>query len=310
MTLPVFHGTADGPFLLSWELNLPLISLILVAGWGYALALHKARARGYQNHRGWYTASFFVGLVTFAIALVGPLDTFNDELFSMHMTQHVVLMQVAAPLLLLGRPVQLGLKALPPRRSGAILRPIIRQFSARPRLYTLMPLAAILAFNLTIVVWHFPVMYVAALESDFIHWFMHFSFFGAGLLFWWGIIAPVPRHPRSQTLWTLVSITVAMIVGKLLGGILTLSDGVIYPFYSNAERPWGLSAIVDQQVAGLIMMVGGGLYFGILFFVILARTLLRTEEDQKRRERAARRKTAMPSPVLPVLGQEGVAGED
>ena len=306
---PVLHGTASGPFLLAWELNLPLIALILAAGWGYRVALQRARERGHAAHPGWYTVSFYAGLVTFAIALLGPLDVYNDELFSLHMAQHIVLIQVTAPLLLLGRPVQLALKALPPRRSGAILRPIARQFKSFPALHSLIPLAAILIFNGTIVAWHFPEMYVAALESDFVHWIMHFSFFWAGLLFWWGIIAPVPRNPRLQTVWALIAIFVTMVVGKLLGGILTLSDNVIYPFYADVERPWGLSALVDQQIAGLIMMVGGGLYFGILFFVILARWLLETEKQQQRRERA-RRRPSTPSPAAAAVPRTGVVGED
>ena len=309
MLFPVLHGTASGPFLLAWEFNLPLITLILAAGWGYYVALQRARERGHPAHPGWYTVSFYTGLATFAIALLGPLDTYNDELFSLHMAQHIVLIQVTAPLLLLGRPIQLMLKALPPRRSGAILRPIARQFKAHPALHSLIPLAAILVFNGVIVGWHFPIMYEAALENDLVHWVMHFSFFWAGLFFWWGIIAPVPRSPRSQTVWALVAIFFTMVVGKILGGILTLANNVIYPFYESAERPWGLTVLVDQQIAGLIMMVGGGLYFGIVFFVILARWLLQNEEQQQRRERALRR-PATPSPAAAAIPRTGAVGKD
>lgn len=295
MTLvPVLQGTADGPFLLAWELNIPLIALILAAGWGYRFALRRARERGYHAHPRWYTASFYAGLTTLAIALLGPLDVYSDQLFSLHMAQHVMLIQATVPLLLLGRPVLLLLKALPPSRRGAILRPIVRLFKTFPSLHSLAPLVAAIIFNITIVVWHFPEMYGAALKNDFVHSVMHFSFFGAGLLFWWGIIAPVPRKQRSRTIWVLISIVITMIVGKLLGGILTLSTDAVYSYYDSVERPWGVTVMVDQQLAGLVMILGGGLYFGIVLFVLIARWLLRNEEQQRRRE-GARRRVAAPA---------------
>jgi cytochrome c oxidase assembly factor CtaG len=287
--LPILHGTADGPFLLAWSLD-PFISVPLaVVGSGYAVGLRKAQERGYQPLPTRYVVAFYAGLAVTAVALLGPVDTFNDELFFLHMIQHLLLMLVAAPLLLTGRPVQVALRAIPPQRSRAVLRALIRPSPARATLTALTsPVAVILVFNGVQAVWHVPAMYVASLESEPVHWIMHLTFFGAGLLLWWVIIDPVPRHHKFPFYWVLAVVASAMAVGKIIGGMLSLADEPIYSFYRSSERPWGFTVMADQQLAGVIMLVGGGFYFLALGMVILARALVRAQQEQEHRERARR----------------------
>ncbi len=287
MLIPVLHGAATGPFLLAWRFDPLTLVAVISAGWGYGYALDRARRRGRSAPPVWRIVTFYLGLGALALALVGPLDAYNDNLFTMHMLQHIVLMQVAAPLLLLGQPLHLTLKALPAARSGALLRPLLRGYAAHARLHAALPLLALAAYNGVMVVWHIPSLYDAALRHDGVHWSMHLSFFGAGLLFWREIISPLPARRRGQTAWTVLLLGSAMIVGNAVGSIIVFANGVIYPYYASAQRPWGWSALSDQQVAGLVMTSGAGALYTALVFGVLVRALLRQEAEQRRRERIA-----------------------
>lgn len=270
MFLPILHGTVDGPFLLAWDIS-PLVAVgLLLAAAGYFLALRRLRLNGRATPPAWQIACYYGGLLAILVALMGPLDTFNDELFFLHMLQHLALMQIAAPLILLGRPVQLALRAISVRRSGPVLKTVLRPRWVRVALTLVTaPLVATLAYNANLIVWHVPGFYDAALRSDAIHELEHLLFFSFALLFWWPIIDPVPRHHRMATHWAIAAIFVTMVVGIGLGAILTLSPSVIYPFYDHTAKPWGLSPQVDQQIGGLIMWVGGGFVYLLVLAALL-----------------------------------------
>jgi cytochrome c oxidase assembly factor CtaG len=270
MVLPLLHGSPNGSLLTSWNLDPLLVALLLAAAAGYALALREVHRVGRKAPPGWQVASYYAGLAFVALALLGPLDTFNDELFFMHMLQHLALMQLAAPLLLLGRPLQLLLRAVAPKRSGPVVKAIIRPRAVRLVLTTLTaPLVATLLFNVNMVIWHVPNFYDAALRNDLIHELEHLAFFGTALLFWWPIIDPVPRHHRTQPVWGMVMVFVSMVFSIGLGAILTLASNPIYPYYVDRPRAWGISVMVDQQIAGLAMWVGGGLIYLVILIAML-----------------------------------------
>lgn len=276
--LPLLHGQAAGPLWAAWNWNPPVLVSLLVAALVYGAALRTLRRRGRLRPPAWQPLAFYAGLASAAVALLGPLDLFNDELLTMHMLQHLVLIQVTAPLVLLGRPVQLVLRAMPPERVGAVLRVVLRPAWVRAILTVLTaPLTVTLLANAALVFWHFPRFYEAALYSDLVHELEHASFFGTALLFWWPIIDPVPRHHKLPALWSIAAIFATLVVSMSIGAIITLADRVLYPFYADVPMPWGLVALTDQQVAGLIMWVGGGfLYMGAIL-TLLARWL-RDEE--------------------------------
>lgn len=274
MLLPPLHGTADSSLLTAWTFNPPVVAGLLIAAVGYYLALQRARLNGRGEHPLWQVLCFYGGLVSVAIALLGPLDAFNDNLFFMHMLQHLALMQIAAPLLLLGRPVQLMLRAISPKRSGPVLKPVLRRNWVRWLLTALSaPLLISLLFNVNLAGWHFPLFYEAALRSDLVHEIEHAAFFGLSLLFWWPIIEPVPRHHKIRPMWAMLAIFVTMAFGIGIGAALTLAGHVIYPFYAAAEQPWGLTPMVDQQIGGLIMWVGSGTLYMIILLTMLVRLL-------------------------------------
>lgn len=279
MLLPPLHGTADGPFLTAWAFHPIVVFGLLAAASAYAFGLHRLREAGQREWPVWHSVFFFSGLAATTVALLGPIDTFNDEVFFLHMIQHIVLMDMAAPLILLGRPVQLALRAIPRQHSKTLVRMVIRPRTARGILtFLTLPVVVALIYNGTLVSWHMPGLYVAALESDLVHEIMHASMLGAGLLFWWVIIDPVPQHHKLGTAPSLALIAVSLFVGKVIGGILTFANSVVYSFYSNVEQPWGLTPMLDQRIAGVIMLVGVGVLGGVLFFIVLARALLKTAD--------------------------------
>ncbi len=271
MFLPILHGTANAPFLTAWNFAPPVVIGLLVAVLGYYLALRQLAMSGRRLPPTWQIASYYGGLVTVAIALLGPVDGFNDELFLMHMLQHLLLMQVAAPLILLGRPVQVAIRAISAKRSGPVLKTVLRPRWVRTGLTLLTaPLVATIGYNANLIMWHVPNLYDAALRSGTVHDLEHAMFFGFALLFWWPIIDPVPRHHKMAKHWAIATIFLTMVVGIGIGAILTLAQSLIYPFYATTVKPWGLTPMVDQQIGGLIMWVGGG----FLYLIILVGMLI------------------------------------
>jgi putative membrane protein len=270
MTTAPLHGFYDGPFLLAWDpVPYAVLILMLVAG-AYALALRRIGKIGIRNVPRSYPIAFYAGLLAMAIALIGPLDVYNENSFALHMGQHVVMMLIAAPLLIFGRPVHIALWAFSPEQSGAVLKPILRQGWLRSLLTVLThPLTVVLLLSVNLLLWHLPRFYVAALENELVHELEHALFMGTAVLFWWVIIDPIPRHHRVRADIAIIMLFVAGTVGDLLALYLIFAPDVIYPFYLASEGLWGLSHHADQRVGGLVMLIAGTtVYFGATFWLI------------------------------------------
>jgi putative membrane protein len=203
--------------------------------------------------------AFAAGWLALVVALVSPLDALGAILFSAHMAQHEVLMLVAAPLLVLGRPLAPLLWGLPRggrRRAAGVLRsaPVVRAGHALTGLFAVFALHAALLW-----VWHLPRLYQAALQSDAVHALQHACFFGSAALFWWAIVHG--RYGRSGYGLGVLYVFATALHSSALGVLLTFAPRVFYPAYAAAARQWGLSAEEDQQLAGLIMWVPSGVVF-------------------------------------------------
>lgn len=274
MPLPILHGDPSSTFLLSWNPEpVPTILLILSA-LVYLIALWRARQAGRKVTPDWQVLCYFAGLITLAIALVGPVDAFDDEAFFIHMTQHLIFLQIAAPLILLGRPVQTILRGLSPRQAGKVTRAVLRPRVPRAILDTITnPIVAFFFFNGALIIWHFPRFYDAAQGETLTHNMEHLTFLVSALLYWWTLIDPVPRHHKLPTLWALASLFFSMIVSSALGAVLTLSSTIIYPYYLTIHHAWGLTAMTDQQLGGLIMWVVGGLIYTFILIGMVAKAL-------------------------------------
>ncbi len=212
------------------------------------------------------TLCFVAGVLTLLLALVSPLDTLADTyLFSAHMLQHLLLLLVTPPLLLLGLPSE-------PRRVP---------FMTRRRVLRAVPAghgSRLLAWTLgigTMWLWHLPVLYNLTLANEGIHVLQHLCFLTTATLFWWPILTPWTEE-RLAPLPTILYLFAAVVASSVLGIILTFAPPGLYPAYLQppdtlgilplVRQGWGLSPAADQQLGGLLMWVGGSsVYFlGIL----------------------------------------------
>jgi len=197
-------------------------------------------------------ACWWTGWSTLVLAMFSPIDGWGAELFSMHMVQHELLMIVAAPLVVLGRPVAVFARAMP----GSWTRAAARLFGSNPwaRGWRWLTLPAT-AWSLHAVVlwgWHAPVLFDASLRSNSIHDLQHLAFVGSALLFWWAVL-------RRRTQATSVAyVFTTMLHTGVLGMLLTFSTSPWYPFYAHTTPAWGLSPLEDQQLGGLIMWIPSG----------------------------------------------------
>jgi cytochrome c oxidase assembly factor CtaG len=263
---PVIRWTFDPAILLT----LALWTGVYV--WRFRAARREARGRG----AGWRQALAFAGcILVLLIALVSPIDALGEQyLFSMHMTQHILLGDIAPLLLLLAL-------------SRVIMRPATRRLQAiEKRLGAFAsPVTFIVLWLALLYFWHIPALYDAALQHPFVHALEHASFFAAGVLVWWPLIQPVPMRHRLTGLATFGYIGGAKVGLGILGLFLTWSSTVVYSYYEHVPRTWGLSAVQDQNVGGAIMMVEQSLVLVTTFAILFVRMLLQSEEDERRRER-------------------------
>ncbi len=259
-----------------WVVALLALSLALYL-LGYArLARRTARQRtdaAGPTQRRQQLAAFAAGWLGLVAALVSPLDGLGAALFSAHMLQHELLMIVAAPLLVLGRPLAIWLWVFPPRMrkevGSAFRRPALRgtwrMLSA--------PLMAWTLHAVALWAWHAPALFQAALERPALHVLQHFTFLASALLFWWTAF-PV-SSTRGRAGYAMLALFTTMVHTAALGALLTLAPGLWYPDYMEPTTALGLDPLQDQQLGGLIMWVPGGIAYLAGGLVIASHWLLR-----------------------------------
>ncbi|HEY2770493.1 MAG TPA: cytochrome c oxidase assembly protein [Solirubrobacteraceae bacterium] len=242
-----------------WSIQAPLAYVAVAA------ALYWIGGRGYEtSHDRLRAASFTAGLLTIVVALDSPIDHYADELFWVHMVQHVLLLTVAPPLILLGRPWPRMWRALPLHWRTSAGRTLVRSRVASPLRKLARPVPAWLLFNLTIILWHLPGAYDATLRSAGVHQLEHAMFFFTGLLFWARVIDPGPLRPRLIWPARIAYAVGAMVVGWGLAIALVLAPDPLYSHYATlAHRPEGISALTDQQLAGGVMWVPGSIAYAV-----------------------------------------------
>ncbi len=213
---------------------------------------------------------FALGWLAMAVALASPLDPAGALLFSAHMVQHELLMIVAAPLMVMGRPFAPWLWALPARWRGAIGGGVHwRPWQAVWQFVTA-PLPAWLIHFAALWVWHAPPLFQHALRDDTVHAWQHASFLFPALLFWWAVLGA--RGPKQGP--ALLYLFTTMMHTGALGALFAMSDTVWYPAYGDGPLVFGLTPLEDQQLGGLIMWVPGGLAYVIAGMVLCLRWVL------------------------------------
>lgn len=204
--------------------------------------------------------AFHLGTLVGLLALVSPLDELGDQyLFSAHMIQHLLLIFVAPPLWLIGTPAWLVNRVIPEAISV-----LVKLLVA--------PVAAFLVFASTLAFWHIPTIYEMAQESEFIHILEHLSFMGAGLIGWWPVAGPQTQQiPKPQAPLRIIYLFLLAIPCTGLAAVLTFAYTPLYPFYMSVPHPFGLDALQDQRLGGLLMWLPTHMVLllgvGITFFV-------------------------------------------
>lgn len=257
------HGAATG--LAAWSARPEVVVPLVIVTGAYALGWWRLRGRG-GSVPGWRVVASGGGLLSLSIALSAPLEQWAHASFAAHMTQHLLLIVVAAPLLLLANPFAALVWALPTRlraRAGRWLRPgaPMRQLW---RGLTLMSVAW-LAHTAAVWLWHLPIAYDAAVADRLVHDLEHLAFFGTAVLFWWPIVEPAPRlRPAAGYGARVVFLVLAALQGALLGLLLAMSPRILYRAYPSAE---------DQSLGGLIMWAAGGAVDMVAVLILLGRYL-------------------------------------
>lgn len=257
------HSVDNAPLDLTgvpWSFEPWVVLCLAVSGVLYGVGLarlwrHAGRGHGVTVAQ---ASAFAAGWLTLVVALVTPLDPLGSMLFSAHMVQHELLMLVAAPLLVLGRPLALWAWAMPQRASRAIGRFFHHPAWRVPWLMVTGPLAAWLLHALALWLWHVPALFDAALNDSTVHAWQHVSFLLTALLFWWSVLGAVTRKEQGLAL---VSLFTTMVHTGALGALLTLARTPWYAHYFHGTSAFGINALQDQQLGGLIMWVpAGGIY--------------------------------------------------
>jgi putative membrane protein len=232
----------------SLDLVLVLEALLYLRGW---IRLQLTRVNIVPA---WRAASFLLGLFSIWLAIGSPLGALDEQLLTVHMAQHLLLMTIAPALILLGAPLLPLLHGLPRHFVQSFLAPPFR-YPPMQRLGRLLsqPAFCWLAATAALVGWHVPAAFTLALRSETWHVVEHSSFLVAGFLFWWPVIQPWPSVARGPRWIILPYLFLATLPCDILSAYLSFCDRVVYPVYLNTPRPFASSPLADQQCAGALM---------------------------------------------------------
>ena len=223
-------------------------------------------------------AFYLAGIGTLAIALISPLEALDDRLLITHMLQHLLLLLIAPPLLLLGAPQIPLIRAIPPALAKRTIGAIAKSRACRRLLESLThPVGALTLFTLVMLGWHLPGPFQLALRSDGWHIAEHGCFIVAGTFFWYPIVSPWPAAERCSR-WALVPyLLIADAENSVLGAFMVFSGRLLYPFYAEVPRIAVITTITDQIVAGAIMWVPGSILLLVPAVAIVVHALQPTK---------------------------------
>ena len=228
--------------------------------------------------------AFYAGLMAIVIAIATPIETLSRQLLWTHMIQHVLLLSVAAPLIVLGAPWMSLWRPLPLgwRRTVAGALALSPRWAPVRSLWRMLrrPLVVLVLYSVSLLAWHVPALYDLALESTDVHALEHLTFIGFGILLWTQVIPSPPFRPSLGSPGRIACLVAAMVPAVALSMVLAFSRSPLYPFYADlAHRPGGVSAFTDQQIAAGIMWSFGDMPFVIAIVVLAVRWLSQLDAD-------------------------------
>lgn len=277
-SFPILHFDGNYPegFLhSSWQPDAQflLTGFLLIAGYLYGTGPFNRRFAGWEERtvtpfqrRCWIAAALIMTVV-----LGPPFHDWGDYyLLTVHMAQHLVLMMIVAPLLLLGTPAWFF--------NPITRRPVLDRIG---RAIT-KPVPSFLIGNAIMIAWHLPTLYDAALREPFLHATQHTAFLISGTFTWWSIIGPNPRWHKATPLIQCLLLFAETIPGGVVGMMITLASPGVYSFYDNAPRLWGISLADDQVMAGSLMAAGVPIFYLSILTVIFLRWSSREVENDRK----------------------------
>lgn len=269
----------------SWDWRLSVMIVLALAGTFYTMGWWRLRLRQRRGRLAtvWRLVSYLTGLLIIGLALMSPIDVLASQLFLMHMVQHLLLIMVAPPLLLITNPMPFMLWGLPAKgrlKVGRVIGRLLHRHSPVRRGVQAATSPGIiwLAWVIMVFGWHDPNLYNAALQYAWVHDIEHITFFAAGMLFWWHVTGAGPRiHKQAPLLGRMAFVIGAIPPNMLTGVVLAFAAEPIYTFYTAVPRLWNISVMADQQIGGVIMWVPGSMMYIIAALVLLSRLLDREE---------------------------------
>jgi len=213
------------------------------------------------------SVAFLAGLGVIAVALMSGIDSYDTTLFSVHMVQHLLLTLVAAPLIALGAPITMLVRAATPDVRRRLILPILHSRVLRVLSF---PVVSWLAFAAVMWGTHFSPLFDLSLEQPLAHDLEHALYLGAGLLFWWPAVGLDPSPWRMPHPVRAMYVFLQMPQNTFLAVAILGSSVPLYAHYATLVRSWGPSALEDQQQAGGLMWIGGDVLFLAAMAAILA----------------------------------------
>ena len=259
-----------------WPFEPTVLLGVIASGAIYVKGWRRARRPGMPHPPGYGRLTLFLlGLVVIYAALASPLDALADDLLVMHMLQHVLLLDVAPILFILGL-------------TKGILRPITRRIRAVEQRagFLAYPAFAVCLYAGSMWLWHVPAIYDLALRHSGVHFLEHLTFMLAGSLYWWYLISPIRSRMRRGGAGPITYMVSTKLIVGVLGVALAFAPSALYAFYEHQQRYWGLSAVEDQSLAGLLMALEQSIVMGIALVVLFFRMLSESERQSQRAEAA------------------------
>jgi putative membrane protein len=260
---------------IQWSFEPTVLIGVAALGTLYVMGWRRARATGSSHAPGYGRLVLFLGgLLSVLLALVSPIDVLGEQLLLMHMLQHLLLIDIAPILCILGL-------------NKVLLRPVTRRLHTLERRagYFAHPAFAVFAYAGFMWLWHIPAMYDSALHNTTVHALEHLCFGFAGSLYWWHLLSPIRSRWRMGGLGPVAYMVVTKLLVGALGIVLAFAPASFYPFYEHHPHFWGLSPGEDQSIAGLLMALEQSVVMGIALVWIFVRMLNESESDAQRAER-------------------------
>jgi putative membrane protein len=246
-----------------------------VATWGYWRRARTLSGRGAPVPE-WRQWCWYGGVALIVLTLSSPVAIISDELFAVHMVEHLLIADLGALLLVLGL-------------TGPLLQPILAVPAlAWLRVFT-HPIVALSVWAVDFYVWHLPALYQGAVQNDYVHALEHMLFVACGMAMWMALLGPLPKPAWFGNGAKLVYIVAVRLIESVLANALLWSGTIFYPRYARGERLWNVSPLSDQSAAGAIMMVEGSIVTICLFGWLFWRAARESEERQQLVELAAAR---------------------